>query len=159
MSIVRATTRRSVVRVTQQGGDGQAANVKVYLDSYRPLSELFTTLQFEFSGGGIPVVAGAYFDVTDIPFPCRMDQWTFGSGVEMTDCEIELLRATYEDYPNFVSIGPPISIDNVNKGRDGTEGWDREFAPGDTIRAQIISNTVAQRIALSCRMVRLSRNS
>lgn len=142
-----------VVRVTTS----PTTRVRVSLDGFRPLSELFTSLQCNFDGVVIPVEPGKFFDVTDIPFPCRVVSWTLLAS-EGTDAQLSLSRSIFADYPTFTPVtGTLPTLANVIKASGDTSDWSRrDFSPGDIIRIGVQANSFAKRLELGLRVVRLS---
>jgi hypothetical protein len=166
VSLVRATTLRSLVRVSVLLAGEQQAAVHVHTSpthvvrtsfaGFRALSELFTGLVYEFQGGGIPIAAGMEINVNKFPFPCRVIAARVTS-TEQTDAEIEFSRSTFADFPVFDPIGT-IEIDNVDKAEADTELWDNVFEKGDMLKAKVLSNTNAKTLSLTLDVVRLSSN-
>jgi hypothetical protein len=129
--------------------------VRVSLAGFRPLSELYTALVYEFQGGGIPIAVGHQINVNDFPFPCRIIGWRLTS-TEDTDVVVRLSRSTYAEHPVYANIAD-IGIAGYSKAEGDALLWDNVFERGDMLRANVINNTFAKALNLTLRVVRLSQ--
>jgi hypothetical protein len=132
--------------------------VRVNLAGYRPITELYSALVYEFDGAGVPIDAGTYFDVSDIPFPCRIDRWTILAD-QATDADVDIQLGNFEDWPAVLVSLPiaPLHIANDIKARGDATDWVATLNPGDIVRGIVLNNTQARKLTLTLRVVRLSR--
>jgi hypothetical protein len=168
MSLIKATTTRTLVKASiRLAGEQQGSavyvratpthRVRISFAGFRPVTELFTALVYEFQGGGIPVQDGHEILANDFPFNCRILSWRLTAS-EDTEAVVKLSRSDFDDYPAFTPIGTPLALANVSKSEGGGFPLEREFAPGDMLKAQVLSNSQAQSLTLTVRVVRLSNN-
>lgn len=152
MTVMRATVKTSAVRISTR----PPSVVRVSLGIFRALSELLVSLQFNFNGGGIPIVTGQHIDVNDVPFPCRIVGLT-ATADAITQAQIDFSRSVYLDYPTFVPVVglAPVILDNVSKASRSLSAGPI-LQPGDILRGRVATNTAAISMSLGLRIVRLS---
>jgi hypothetical protein len=134
--------------------DENRAVVATANNAYSPVENQQTTIVFVIDGGGAVIAANQTVDLPDLPKGCTVQSWTITSDLSTT-AVVDILRATYANYPTFTSIAgtEKPSLSAAQKAQDlSLTTWTTALAAGDILQAKVSSNNNAKRITIALRV-------
>lgn len=121
------------------------------------VSNVQTDIVFIFAADDAASLVGQQLDV-QIDFECQIESWTLlanasGSAV------VDVWKDTYANYPptdadSITDVTPPTISSATKATSDDMTGWDGGISIGDTLRANVDSNSGITRLSLILRVTR-----
>jgi hypothetical protein len=117
-------------------------------------ADLTRTINFLVDSGSLDLTPGVKGSVT-IDVSGIIDSWKILADQSGT-LGVDVLKSTYDDFPNFVSIAATSNypkVINTNKGFDETlSGWDTAIRAGDILRFEVINSLNIRRFLISFKL-------
>ena len=117
----------------------------------------FSSITFIIDGGSSVITSGVKGDLT-IPFNCTITEWTLLAD-QSGSIVIDVWKDVYANYPPTVadsitgSAKPTITASIKNQSTTLT-GWTSSITAGDTLRFNVDSSTILQRVTISLKVYR-----